>query len=400
MSSATVTTTEYGSGASASSPSRTGWVSDDWTDYLIDTGILPDWITRRCSRFLLGQRVQQINEAGRWEAQTASEMSYIDTAKQRDATTHTDEANQQHYEVPTEFLRLCLGKRMKYSACLFPPGVTCLDEAEVLMFEQYCNKAGLQDGQMVLDLGCGWGSLTLYLAEKYPKSTVHALSNSRTQRMYIEAEAKRRDLQNIKVFVGDVAKFEFPEHIKFDRVLSIEMLEHVRNHERIFEKVSRWLTSSESRFFVHVFCHRTRSYDFETEEGDSWMARHFFTGGCMPSEQLFMNYQKDLRVVNRWSLSGMNYAYTSEAWLANLDKNITEAIEVLRVDLIKHYMNKLQGGSSEDDVPSVSAEQRRKIELEAANEARVRVNRWRVFYIAVAEEEWGVVHYLFAPRKV
>ncbi|RKP05690.1 methyltransferase [Thamnocephalis sphaerospora] len=353
-----------------------GLLPNSWTDALVDSGMAPDFVLRYGIRRFLAERVAQIRQVGGWEAQTAAEMGYVQVAQTREATINTDEANEQHYEVPTEFLRLCLGKRMKYSACVFPPGVTDLSKAEEITLEEYCRKADLKDGQKVLDLGCGWGSLTLFLAERYPNSVIYSLSNSSTQRAHIEAECKRRNLNNVRVFVGDVAVFEFPAITRdFDRILSVEMLEHVRNHPLIFKKVSSWLShSDDARFFVHVFCHRTRSYDFDTEEGDSWMARHFFTGGCMPSESLFMNYQQDLRVVNRWAINGSHYGATSEAWLKTLDSNRETAIE--------------------------------RVLDEALQEAHVRFNRWRVFFMAVAEcfaydggEEWGVVHYLFARQS-
>ncbi|KAJ3168030.1 hypothetical protein HDU88_001978 [Geranomyces variabilis] len=328
----------------------------------LDQGLVPDFVLRRGIRHLLSRRVAQLA--------ASDKVSYIKGLKLRDEIAYaTKEANEQHYEVPTEFFRLCLGERMKYSCCLFEDGANTLDEAEVKMMELYAQRAGLIDGMSVLDLGCGWGSLTLFLAERFPNSKITGLSNSSGQRESILAVAKERGFVNVEIITADINTFDMDR--TFDRVFSIEMFEHMKNYSALFTKISKWIAPDTGRLFVHVFAHRSTPYDFKTEDDNSWMAKYFFTGGTMPCEDLFLWFQQNVEVLDRWTVNGTNYAKTSEEWLKRMDSNKAKAMPIL---------NKAYG----------------------EQDAKMWFQRWRVFYLSVAElfnynrgNEWIVVHYLF-----
>ncbi|KAI8841597.1 S-adenosyl-L-methionine-dependent methyltransferase [Chytriomyces cf. hyalinus JEL632] len=359
-------------------------------EYFLDRGLLPDFILR------YGIRSKLSATAAEYAALTVAEEAdakrkYIRAIKALpEIALNTKEANEQHYEVPTEFFKTHLGPRMKYSCAFYNyeglrrengtliPKATSLQEAEDAMLDLYVQRAGIKDGMSILELGCGWGSLCLYLAERFPNSPVTALSNSHGQRKYINAAAELKGIRNLTVLTGDMNHFEFEGALKgheFDRIVSIEMFEHMKNYSALFAKVSRWLVPETGRMFVHVFCHKFHAYDFVTEEEgskDSWMARYFFTGGTMPSEDLFLWFQDDLTVVDRWTVDGRNYGQTSEHWLQRLDASRADSIAVLT----KAY------GSEELGLTWF--------------------NRWRVFYLSCAElfnhgngQVWPVVHYLF-----
>ncbi|KAI9098790.1 S-adenosyl-L-methionine-dependent methyltransferase [Phlyctochytrium arcticum] len=335
----------------------------------IDAGYVPDFLLRRGVRHLLSRRVKQLAEQDKAE--------YISSLKAREAIgTHTQEANEQHYEVPTEFFALCLGDRMKYSSCLYENGAETLEEAEVAMLDLYMERSGMRDGLNVLDLGCGWGSLSLYLAERYPNAKITGLSNSSTQRTFILSRAAEKSLSNLNIVTADITTFNFPasETPSYDLIFSIEMFEHMKNYSRLLEKVSKWLKPETGRLFVHVFAHKDTPYDFRTEDDNSWMAKYFFTGGTMPSVDLFEHFQEDLTVLQKWVVNGENYGKTSEEWLRRMDINKNRAMPILE----KTY---------------------------GAENAAMWFYRWRVFYVAVAElfnynkgEEWVVVHYLFKRK--
>ncbi|KAG8939958.1 hypothetical protein FRC03_005879, partial [Tulasnella sp. 419] len=289
-------------------------------------------------------------------------------------------ANEQHYEVSTKFMLGCVGPRAKYSCCLYPSGKETLEEAENLMLETYCERAKLTDGMDVLDLGCGWGSLSLFLAEKYPNSRITGLSNSSTQKTFIDEVANERGLTNLEIITGDVNYYDSGSDRRFDRILSIEMFEHMKNYEALLRKIARWLkedeksVTGESLLFVHIFCHRSMPYDFE--DGDGWMAKNFFSGGTMPSHDMLAYFQSDLTLVRSWWINGKHYARTCEDWLKLQDSHAKEGIEELERDAEAKGL--------------------------AKGEGRKTFFRFRVFFMACAElfamhggEEWGVVHILF-----
>jgi cyclopropane-fatty-acyl-phospholipid synthase len=308
----------------------------------------------------------------------------------------TDKANEQHYEVPSEFYLLVLGRHLKYSSCLYETPTSTLDEAERAMLELYCVRAELTDGMSVLDLGCGWGSFSLFAAAKYPNSRIVAISNSRTQKDFIDGQAKARGLTNLRVITCDVNNLT-PDAVGvipstatslastsvdgkeaksgpsmvggFDRIISIEMMEHMKNYERLLEKVAACLKPDTGRLFVHIFTN-TFPYHFE---GDNWMARYFFSGGTMPSDDLLVYFQRDLTITNQWRVNGKHYARTSRHWLNRMDANETA---------IRKIFSETYGGAAE---------------------AKRWWVMWRTFFIAVEEtfgynngNDWMVSHYLFS----
>ncbi|KAH8119005.1 S-adenosyl-L-methionine-dependent methyltransferase, partial [Phellopilus nigrolimitatus] len=358
---------------------------------LLDKGLIPDFVLRPAVRTLCRQRLREIDH-GSLAANHAAKMDFVADVRARGAIAEkTAKANEQHYEVPTKFILSCLGPYAKYSSCLYPTGKETLEEAEVLMLESYCKKAQLKDGQDVLDLGCGWGSLSLYLAQKYPHSRIVGLSNSSTQKAHILGVAKERGLDNVEIITADVNVFDFTGKLQLssmdcrtsDSGFLPKMFEHMKNYEALLRKVSTWLrpksedSDAESLLFVHIFCHKTTPYHFE--ENDGWMAKTFFSGGTMPSHDLFLYFQSDVTLVRSWFLNGRHYARTLEDWLLLQDRNAKEGLAELTRD------------AEASGLPGV--------------EGRKAFYRFRVFYIACAEffglnggEEWGVGHYLFKRK--
>lgn len=331
--------------------------------HLAENGILPEWLIRFGIRRLLAQRLKK--EASGGEARQNVVLSEFLEAP---IAINTDEANEQHYALPPEFMELSLGHRLKYSACHWPEGVETLDNAEVASLELVAKRAKLSDRMDILELGCGWGSFSLWAAQKYPNSSVVSVSNSAAQREYIEQKAEKHGIDNLRIITADINTFSIDE--KFDRIVTIEMLEHVRNHAYVFEQVANWL-KPEGRLFAHVFSHRRYTYPFEVESKKDWMARYFFTGGMMPSHGLFKHYNQHLEVEQDWQLSGIHYQKTLDAWLQKMESAKPEIINIF---------NKTYGLS----------------------EANIWFNRWRIFFMACSELfgyhngiEWGVSHYLF-----
>jgi cyclopropane-fatty-acyl-phospholipid synthase len=319
---------------------------------LVDSGVVPEPLLRVGIRAVCALRLR--------EERLRDRSAFVRSLRASDLAIETAAANAQHYEVPAAFFERVLGPHLKYSACYWPAGVADLGAAEVAMLELYAERAELRDGQHVLDLGCGWGSFSLWAAARYPNSQFLAVSNSTTQRAFIEA----RGLPNLTVRTADVRTLELESG--FDRVVSIEMFEHMRNYEALFAKIARWLAPGGS-LFCHVFAHRRYSYPFENAGGSDWMAREFFTGGIMPSADLFSHFDRDLAISDEWRLDGTHYARTSEAWYANL--------------------------------------MRHRAELEPLVGGRAKFQRWRVFFLACAElfgyregREWLVAHYRMRPR--
>jgi cyclopropane-fatty-acyl-phospholipid synthase len=335
-----------------------------------EAGRLPDPLLRLGIRRMVAGRLRELRAAG-FEGALAAKQAFLDGASAGPIALATDRANEQHYEVPPAFFERVLGPRLKYSCALFEHERDTLAMAEERMLALTCARAGVADGMRILDLGCGWGSLTLWIAEQLPGCRVLGVSNSKLQRESILRRAAERGLANVEVETADVNRFA-PEG-RFDRVVSVEMFEHVRNHEALLARIGGWL-APEGRLFVHHFCHREAAYPYETEGAGNWMGRHFFTGGMMPSEDLLLRRQRDLEVEAQWRVPGGHYQRTSDAWLARLDGDADAVLEALAVATGR----------------------------EAAPLWR---QRWRLFFIACAElfgfaggEEWFVTHVRMAPR--
>ncbi|MEO8080075.1 MAG: cyclopropane-fatty-acyl-phospholipid synthase family protein, partial [Caldimonas sp.] len=318
---------------------------------------------------LLRQRLEEIGD-GDIEASARLAQAFAETLAQAPVALLPDKANEQHYDVPAEFFGRVLGPHRKYSGCYWDDGTPTLADAEAAALAATCERAVLADGQRVLELGCGWGSLSLWMAEHYPASAITALSNSHSQRQFIETEAYRRGLGNLRVVTGDMNDFATSD--RFDRVVSVEMFEHLRNWPEAFRRVAGWLVPG-GRFFMHVFAHRTTPYAFVERDESDWMSRHFFSGGMMPSDDLAPRFQDDLRLVDRWRWSGTHYQRTAEAWLANMD-------------LARSALWPL-------------------FETTYGSDAATWWVRWRLFFLSCAElfghdggQCWAVSHYLFEPR--
>lgn len=334
---------------------------------LAEHGRVPDFFVRLGIKGLVHSRLRQ--EARHYREPGAYSRFYEAMATSPLAV-HTHDANAQHYEVPVAFFETVLGHRLKYSCALFSPSVESLDKAEDLMLSLTCQRAQLLDGMEILELGCGWGSLTLWMAKAYPQSRITAVSNSSVQREFIDQRAESMGLSNIEVITCDINNFETDK--RFDRVVSVEMFEHLRNYALLFERISSWL-QPEGMLFFHIFCHRHFPYFFEDSGKSDWMARQFFTGGMMPSWELPLAFQSHLVLVDRWAISGEHYARTCREWLVRCDQNKERLLPIF--------------AASNDPALSI-----------------VQFNRWRLFFLACESlfaankgNEWHVGHYLFRP---
>jgi cyclopropane-fatty-acyl-phospholipid synthase len=339
-----------------------------WYLPLLKSGLLPDPLLRSAIRRLLHGRIKDQGGDDPTVAHPKKE-AFLAAMREGPLAIHTDAANEQHYEVPTAFYQTVLGHRLKYSSCLWLPEVRDLNAAELAMLDLTANRAGIENGMDILELGCGWGSLSLYLAARFPMCRITAVSNSRTQKAYIDAEAARAGLPNLTVITSDMNDFAAPD--TYDRIVSVEMFEHMRNYRELLRRVRTWL-KPDGRLFVHIFVHDRFAYPFETNGDNDWMARYFFTGGLMPSFDIFTHFPDDLVVEQDWVVNGQHYEKTLNAWLARMDHHRAELMPLFQ----KTY----------------------------GAEAATWWCYWRIFFMACAElfgyrhgKEWYVGHYLLKP---
>ena len=339
----------------------------DWTE----RGCMPDKLVRMGIRRLLKKRLAAVDQ-GSSVANRKRLDALIEEFSNGPLALVPEKANEQHYEVPAELFVKTLGQRLKYSGCYWPEGVADLNQAEEAALTKSCEHAELVDGMDVLELGCGWGSLSLWMAEHYPNAKITSVSNSASQREFILRRAQERGVDaNLNVITCDINDLQCQQ--KFDRVVSIEMFEHVRNHKELFRRIASWLTD-DGRLFAHIFCHRQWTYKFEDQGSSDWMSRYFFSGGIMPGNDLFLQYQDDLTLQQQWTWNGMHYQKTCEAWLRNMGKNRSQIMPLLE-------------------------------ETYGEKDAVRWFNRWRMFYLACSElfgfregQEWWVSHYLFSKK--
>ncbi|MEO6882976.1 MAG: class I SAM-dependent methyltransferase [Bacteroidia bacterium] len=342
-----------------------------WYNSLLEKNLIPDFLIRKGIRDLLKQRLQEENK-GDTELQQEHFKQLIEELKNSPIAINTIDANEQHYEVPTRFYELCLGKNLKYSSGYWKNNVRDIDQSEDDMLQLTCERADLKNGQHVLELGCGWGSLSLFMAHKFPESNFTVVSNSNTQKLHIDGEAKKRNILNLQVITADMNVFEIDK--TFHRIISVEMFEHMRNYEKLLEKINRFL-KADGKLFVHIFTHKEYAYKFEVKDESDWMSKYFFTGGIMPSDHLLFYFNSHLKVCKHWHVNGKHYQKTSEAWLQNMDKNQTEILALFSNTYGKENALKW-------------------------------IVYWRIFFMSCAElwgfnngNEWLVSHYLLEKNS-
>lgn len=337
-----------------------------------EQGYLPDRVIRLGIQRMLAERLIEIQHND-CESMADTQSSFIQNMKDAPIALVPDKANEQHYEVPASFYDLVLGKYRKYSCCYWSEKTFSLDDAEQNALIETCQNAKLENGQNVLELGCGWGSLSLWMAENYPESNITAVSNSNSQREHIEATASERGIKNLRVITCDMNDFDIDG--KYDRIVSVEMFEHMRNWQTLYRNINRWL-KDDGLFFKHVFVNRAVPYLFMELDESDWMSRHFFSGGMMPSDDLPLHFQQALTLERQWRWQGEHYEKTSNAWLSNMDKNKDAVWSIL------------------EDTYGV-------------DQAQKWWMRWRMFFMACAElfaynngQEWYVSHYLFSKKSI
>lgn len=337
----------------------------------VEQGYIPDSIIRKGIRRLLKQRLQEIR-ADDLQASHQLKQAFIQHMRQAPIALSPEKANQQHYEVPAAFYDAVLGDANKYSCCYWDDDTHNLEKAEINALQLSCEHAELQDGQRILELGCGWGSLTLWMAKHYPASQITAVSNSHSQKAYIEQQAEKAGLQNIQIITCDMN--DFSSDAQFDRIVSIEMFEHMRNWQQLLHRVSQWLVP-EGKFFMHVFSHRSVPYAFEVKDESDWMSDVFFTGGMMPSDDLLLHFQDSLQLQQSWVWNGDHYAKTCNAWLENMDRQKASLMPLIR-------------------------------DTYGTEHSQQWWMRWRIFFMACAElfafeqgQQWHVMHYLMSKTR-
>ena len=338
---------------------------------IVESGYVPDAVIRAGIRYLNKQRLR-LEQRGGVESLRNHQRAFVEMLRQSPIAVMTDAANKQHYELHPDFFAHVLGRRMKYSCCLYPAGTETLDQAEEAMLSLTCERADIRDGMELLELGCGWGALTLWIAERYPKARINAVSNSSPQRAFIQDRCRKKGIKNVEVITADMNHYTAEK--RFDRIVSVEMFEHMRNYEMLLRKISTWM-KPDGRLFVHIFCHREYAYLFDTEGEDNWLGRNFFSGGLMPSDDLLIYFQDDMIIKDHWRVSGTHYERTANHWLANMDSHRERLMPILA-------------------------------QTYGDNASALWFQRWRIFFMACAElwgfrdgQEWWVAHYLFRKRN-
>lgn len=339
-------------------------------DHLLSKDIVPDFLIRSGIKSLLKQRLDEINIPN-IEQKGEKIKSFLDGMKNAPIALNTVDANEQHYEVPTEFYHYSLGPHKKYSCCLYETGRETLGEAEAKMLDLTMKRADLQNGHRILELGCGWGSLTLAMAERFPNAKITAVSNSATQKDHILSVCENKGFNNVTVITCDMNDFELDQ--KFDRVVSVEMFEHMRNYQELLTRVYKML-DDDGKLFIHIFVHREFPYLFEAKDETDWMSKYFFTGGMMPSDDLLYNFSDLFKMEKHWRVNGKNYAKTARHWLENMDSNRAAIMKLFK----DHY----------------------------GDEAKKWWSYWRIFFMSCEElwafddgNTWFVSHYLLNKGK-
>ena len=336
-----------------------------------ERGWIPDSLVRYGIRRLDRKRLQDIYKPEGPASERAKD-DFVEKMRRSPVAINTREANQQHYELPPEFFEAVLGRHLKYSSGYWPNGTQSLDQAEEKMLQATTERADLSDGQAVLELGCGWGSLSLWMAERFPNSRITSVSNSRPQKAFIDSRIEERAIDNLQVVTHDMNTFDTDQ--RFDRVVSVEMFEHMRNWPVLLERIAKWLDPG-GAFFMHIFTHHRFPYTFDIKGEDDWMGRYFFTGGIMPSDDLIYRIQDHLEVEKHWRLNGRHYQKTADAWLNNLDRQAENILSIMQA-------------------------------VYGERDARRWLQRWRIFFMAVAElwgfnggKEWLVSHYRLRKKR-
>lgn len=339
---------------------------------LAERGFLPDKLIRWGIKRLVAERNSSLPTMNSELIGNYTE-AFISEMNKSPVAVMTEKANEQHYELPAPFFELVLGQQRKYSCCLWDSGTLTLNEAEELALRVTAEHADLSNGQAILELGCGWGSLSLWMARRYPKSTILGVSNSHSQRESIMARAKSEGLTNLEIVTCDMNDFATERH--FDRVVSVEMFEHMRNWQVLMSRIAGWL-NPDGRFFMHVFTHAKAPYLFEIQDANDWMSEYFFSGGMMPSLDLAPRITKDLQLEEQWTISGEHYRKTSDAWLANMTLNRERIMAILESTYGKH-------------------------------QTKLWWHRWRIFFLACSVlfgydqgKVWPIGHYRFRKPEV